>query len=88
MEKGNAEAFNHFGVMSYTEGDYQRANELYLKGGELGCSSGYKNLGDSYYSEERGVSGKRCEKGNLLLGACCYERGCTGKIQSRYSRVR
>lgn len=55
MEKGNAEAFNHLGVISFTEGDYQKANELYLKGGELGCSSGYYHLGNSYWSGEMGV---------------------------------
>merc|ERR1719183_717581 len=30
--------------------DYQKANELYLKAGELGCADGYYNLGNSYYN--------------------------------------
>ena len=29
--------------------DQQKANELYLKGGQLGCSNAYLNLGNSYY---------------------------------------
>ena len=29
--------------------DLVKANELYRKAGELGCTMGYYNLGDSYY---------------------------------------
>jgi len=53
IEKGNAEAFNVFAGY-YDRGDYglpqdhQKANELYQKAGELGCSDGYYNLGCSY----------------------------------------
>ena len=53
MDKGNAEAF-HTLAGDYSEGimglpqDYQKANELYLKAGELGCHVGYYNLGYSY----------------------------------------
>jgi len=53
MDKGNGEAFNNLAMM-YDDGTYglpqdvQRANVLYLKSGELGCASGYYNLGNSY----------------------------------------
>ena len=53
MDKGDGEAFNTLGL-AYQRGeyglaqDYQKASELYLKAGELGCSSGYYNLGQSY----------------------------------------
>ena len=53
MENGDAMAFNHLGGL-YLRGlsnlpqDYQKANELYLKAGELGCAETYGNLGNSY----------------------------------------
>jgi len=53
MDKGNAEAFDMLAGY-YTEGDmglpqnYRKANELYLKSGELGFAGGYFNLGNSY----------------------------------------
>jgi len=54
MDNGNANAFNQ--IASYYErGDYglpqdtEKANELYLKAGELGCAAGYYNLGNAYY---------------------------------------
>ena len=54
MEKGNASAFEHLGGY-YAQGrmiglsqDWARANELYLKAGELGCTGAYYNLGCSY----------------------------------------
>jgi len=53
MDKGDGEAFNIVGL-AYQRGEYglpqdhQKANELWLKAGELGCSSGYYNLGNSY----------------------------------------
>jgi len=59
MDKGNANAFCSLGscYFSGTHGlpqDRQRANELWLKGGELGHSDGYYNLGMSY-RDGRGV---------------------------------
>jgi len=53
MDKGNAEAFNMLaGLHSHGElgltQDYQKANELWLKGGELGCAEAYYNLGIVY----------------------------------------
>ena len=52
-EKGNARAFYILGG-SYEHGsdglpqDMAKANELYLKAGELGCAGAYFNLGSSY----------------------------------------
>ena len=59
MEKGNADAFNQLGgyygqgIMGMPQ-DWAKANELYLKAGELGCAGAYFNLGNSY-SVGRGV---------------------------------
>jgi len=53
MDNGNGEAFHMFAGY-YTQGinglsrNYQKANKLFLKGGELGCASAYYNLGQSY----------------------------------------
>ena len=53
MEKGIAEAFNLLGGV-YANGkigapqDFTKANELFLKGGELGSFWAYNNLGVSY----------------------------------------
>ena len=53
MEKGNADAFNQL-AGCYEQGIYglpqdrAKANELYLKAGELGCADAYYNLGQSY----------------------------------------
>ena len=53
MERGNADAFNHLAGF-YARGinglpqDWAKANELYLKAGELGCADAYYNLGQSY----------------------------------------
>jgi len=53
MNNGNGEAFNTLGIAYSKEAlglsrDYSKANELYLKGGELGCSTAYFNLGNNY----------------------------------------
>jgi len=60
MDKGNGEAYCKLGSM-YNSGceeevpqDYQKAHELWLKAGELGCSSGYYNLASNYH-EGKGV---------------------------------
>ena len=53
INKGNANAFNYFGGL-YSQGecglppDHQKACELYLKAGDLGCVEGYHNLGMHY----------------------------------------
>lgn len=54
MEKENGEAFS-FLAGCYEDGsglpqDYQKALELFLKAGELGCATAYYNLGNSYYN--------------------------------------
>ena len=53
MDKGNAAAFSMLAGF-YAEGDmglpqdWLKANELYLKAGELGCDEAYFNLGNAY----------------------------------------
>ena len=60
MEKGNRRAFYQLAAY-YREGikgmpqDQAKANELYLKAGELGCAEAYYNLG-IMYSNGRGVT--------------------------------
>jgi len=55
MDKGNGEAFCLLAGL-YSRGrmgipqDYQKANELYLRAGELGCDEAYYNLGHSYHT--------------------------------------
>ena len=57
MDKGNGEAFYALGGC-YNDGDldlsqdYQKANELFLKAGELGCAGAYYTLGQSYRAGE------------------------------------
>ena len=54
MEKGNGVAFNQlaglYGGVSGKPKDWAKANELYLKAGELGYAGAYYNLGNSYYN--------------------------------------
>jgi len=67
MKKGNAEAFDQLAGY-YDDGlkgmpvDHQKANELFLKAGELGCAAAYYNLGMNY-REGRGVEmdKKKCK---------------------------
>jgi len=53
MRNGNAKAFDMYagwydlGEMGMPQ-DYQKANELWLKAGELGCAAAYFKLGGSY----------------------------------------
>ena len=55
MKKGNAEAYYALGGC-YRNGtiglpqDHAKANELYLKAGELGFAEAYYNLGIAYYN--------------------------------------
>ena len=59
MNNGSADACNML-AYAYATGtnnlpqDYQKANELYLKAGELGCAAAYYNLG-IHYNQGRGV---------------------------------
>ena len=60
IDKGIGRAF-HFMAGLYAQGlygmqqDYRKANELWLKAGELGCTDGYFNLAKSYSLGSRGV---------------------------------
>ena len=53
MEANNANAFYDFAGM-YCDGikgmhqNYEKANELFLRAGELGCAAGFYDLGNSY----------------------------------------
>ena len=53
MERGSADAFFALGGI-YDKGvygmpqDYAKANELFLKSGELGCAEAYNYLGHNY----------------------------------------
>ena len=55
MEANNADAFHQLagyyesGIMGMPQ-DFAKANELWLRAGELGCAEAYYNLGNSYYS--------------------------------------
>ena len=98
MEKGNAEAFNNL-AGDYTQGilglprDRAKANELYLKAGELGCATGYYNLGNSYYAG-RGVEVDKKKamhyyelssmKGNVKA---MYNLGCSEIQAGNYQRA-
>jgi len=61
MNSGNAYAFNML-AKYYEDGDcvniprnFAKANELYIKAGELGCAEAYFNLGNSYKDGNDGV---------------------------------
>jgi TPR repeat protein len=57
IEADNAYAFYNLAV-DYARGDLgmpqdmAKANELYLRAGQLGCAEAYYNLGCSYYNGE------------------------------------
>jgi len=84
MDNGNADAF--YTVAGYhTRGmlglprDHQKANELFLKGGEHGCAAAYFNLGNSY-NFGRGVEvDKKKAKHYYELGAI------GGDVQARHN---
>ena len=74
MDKGNAEAFNNLAGW-YAEGSYglpqdlQKANELYLKAGKLGCAVSYYNLGISYLYGDRVQADRKKAKHYFELAA-------------------
>ena len=83
-EKGNADAIKQLagyydrGRMGMTQ-NWAKANELYLKAGELGCANGYYNLGQSY-NEGTGVTiDKKKAKHFYELAAM------NGDIMARYN---
>jgi len=64
MDKGNADAYyclgnQHAQGLNDIPQDWNKATELYLKAGELGCSTGYYNLGNSYYHGQGVVMNKK-----------------------------
>ena len=93
MEKGNPSAYNNL-AGDYAQGingmpqDWAKANELFLKAGELGYANGYYNLGNAYrlgngveidkkkakhYFELAAMNGHVIARNNL--GAVEYEAG-------------
>jgi len=89
MKAGNGEAFNML-AMDYENGtrgmpqDYHKANELFLRGGELGCDMAYHNLGSSYQCgtgvEVDMVKAKHYFELAAMIG-CTYARHNLGFIE-------
>ena len=84
MEKGNPNAFNQLagyyedGTMGLPQ-DRAKANELYLKAGELGCATAYYNLGNAYRLG-RGVEVDKKKAKH------CYELGAiNGHVYARHN---
>ena len=84
MEKGNANAFSAFagfydgGLMGLPQ-DYTKANELYLKAGELGCAAAYYNLGVNYKNGDGMDMDKKKAKYYYELAAI------NGSVDARYN---
>jgi len=83
MEKENGGAFS-FLAGCYEDGnglpqDYQKALELFLKAGELGCATAYFNLGNSYYNGTGVEVDKRKAKHYFELAAM------NGNIKARHN---
>ena len=74
MEAKNADAFHQLagfyfrGIMGMPQ-DFAKANELYLRAGELGCAGAYNNLGSSYYNGDGVEVDKKKAKHYLELAA-------------------
>ena len=74
MENGNALSFYviggfyRYGIYGLPR-DMAKANELYLKAGELGCADGYHNLGNSYYCGNGVTIDKKKAKNYFELAA-------------------
>ena len=97
MKKGNANAYYALGSW-YDDGSMglrqnrAKANELYLKAGELGCAEAYFNLGTFLLSHGRGVEidEKKAKhyyelaamKGNVKQGIIL---GCNRRYKARQS---
>ena len=82
MEKGNAQAFYQLAAY-YRNGikglpqDWAKANELYLKAGELGCALSYYNLGIQYVNGDGMEIDKKKAKHYYELAAI------NGSVQAR-----
>ena len=79
MDKGNGRAY-YMLASSYAAGingmpqDYRKANELYLKGGELGSADAYNSLGQAYRDGDGVEADQKKAKYYLELAAI---KGCT-----------
>ena len=84
MEKGNGDAFNQLAGY-YRKGmtgmpqNRAKANELYLKAGELRCAVAYYNLGNSYYNGHGVEVDKKKAKHYYELAAI------NGSVQARHN---
>ena len=84
IESGNPYAYNKLGS-HYAHGslslprDYQKANELFLKGAQLGCAEAYYNLGVSY-REGDGVE-IDSKKSKYYFGLAAMD----GHVQARHN---
>ena len=84
MEKGNADAYSQVAGF-YANGemgmprDMTKANELYLKAGELGDAEAYYNLANSYYNGRGADVDKKKAKHILELAAM------GGDVDARYN---
>ena len=98
IEKGNAEAF-YVRAGDYADGtcgfqqDRAKANELWLKAGELGCADAYFNLGNSYNNGMGVEADKKKAKHYYELAAMmgdAYARhnlGCNEYNSGNYHRA-
>ena len=82
MEKGNGDAYYQLAGY-YAEGtgmpqDWAKANELYLKAGELGCTEAYNKLGNSHFHGNGVEIDKKKAKHYGELAAM------GGKVNARY----
>ena len=84
MDKNNANAFRNLAGFYANGGhgipqDMSKANELFLKAGELGCAKAYYNLGLSYYHGGGVAMDKKKAK-------CYYELAAmNGNVDARYN---
>ena len=84
IDNGNADAFHQL-ASYYADGsrgmpqDWAKANELYLKAGELGCAMAYSNLGNSYLAGTGVEIDKKKAKHYYELAAM------NGSVQARHN---
>ena len=98
MDNGNGEAY-YLLAGYYADGavgmpqDHQKANELYLKGGELGSATAYYNLGNSYRQGrgvERDMKKTKYYYELAAMGGCLEARnnlGCMEGDAGNYHRA-
>ena len=84
MKKSNSDAFLYLAGF-YADGtyglpqDWAKANELYLKAGQLGCARAYFNLGNSYFAGRGVETDEKKAKYYYELAAM------NGDIKARYN---